>query len=165
MGFVLQIRILCGVDHDDLKKLFHVSKMFREAVSVHYDIINESFMVLPWFHLNRHHLCFKGNRNGNITEISIFCTLTKHNETVSSLETYLTYDNTFLYISPASCLPACSVFYLTEMPTETPLVARYLLVVMICFDLCFFEFTDIGGQKTAFCIQYSSKGFCLRKFY
>ncbi|KAI8567521.1 hypothetical protein RHMOL_Rhmol02G0129300 [Rhododendron molle] len=28
------IRILCGVDHDDLKKLFHVSKTFREATLV-----------------------------------------------------------------------------------------------------------------------------------
>jgi hypothetical protein len=32
--WVLQIRVLCGVDHDDLKQLFHVSKVIREAVSV-----------------------------------------------------------------------------------------------------------------------------------
>ena len=31
--FVLQIRILCGVEHDDLKRLFFVSKSLREAVS------------------------------------------------------------------------------------------------------------------------------------
>lgn len=30
---LLQIRVLCGVDHDDLKRLFHVSKPIREAVS------------------------------------------------------------------------------------------------------------------------------------
>ena len=29
----LHIRVLCGVKHDDLKKLFHVSKPIREAVS------------------------------------------------------------------------------------------------------------------------------------
>ncbi|CAH9133700.1 unnamed protein product [Cuscuta epithymum] len=28
------IRIVCGVEHDDLKRLFHVSKGIREAVSV-----------------------------------------------------------------------------------------------------------------------------------
>ncbi|KAI8537079.1 hypothetical protein RHMOL_Rhmol10G0307100 [Rhododendron molle] len=32
--FCLQIRILCGVDHGDLKRLFNVSKMFREATLV-----------------------------------------------------------------------------------------------------------------------------------
>ncbi|KAK4340569.1 hypothetical protein RND71_039070 [Anisodus tanguticus] len=26
-----QIRIVCGVDHDDLKRLFHVSRAFREV--------------------------------------------------------------------------------------------------------------------------------------
>lgn len=30
--FVLQVRIICGVEHDDLKRLFHVSKSIREAV-------------------------------------------------------------------------------------------------------------------------------------
>lgn len=28
------IRILCGVEHDDLKRLFHVSKTFRDATEV-----------------------------------------------------------------------------------------------------------------------------------
>ncbi|KAG5234887.1 F-box protein [Salix suchowensis] len=28
------IRVLCGVDHDDLKQLFHVSKVIREATSI-----------------------------------------------------------------------------------------------------------------------------------
>lgn len=28
------VRILCGVDHDDLKQLFHVSKLIREATIV-----------------------------------------------------------------------------------------------------------------------------------
>ncbi|GJQ90749.1 F-box protein SKIP27-like protein [Tanacetum coccineum] len=28
------IKILCGVDHDDLKRLFHVSKTIREAVVI-----------------------------------------------------------------------------------------------------------------------------------
>ncbi|GJV26163.1 hypothetical protein Tco_1378858 [Tanacetum coccineum] len=28
------IKILCGVDHDDLKRLFHVSKPIREAVVI-----------------------------------------------------------------------------------------------------------------------------------
>nr|GEW82678.1 hypothetical protein [Tanacetum cinerariifolium] len=28
------IKILCGVDHDDLKRLFHVSKLIREAVVI-----------------------------------------------------------------------------------------------------------------------------------
>ncbi|KAA8519886.1 hypothetical protein F0562_014204 [Nyssa sinensis] len=32
--FVLQIRILCGVNHDDLKQLFHVSKLIREATLI-----------------------------------------------------------------------------------------------------------------------------------
>lgn len=31
--FVLQIRVLCGVEHDDLKRVVHVSKSIREAVS------------------------------------------------------------------------------------------------------------------------------------
>lgn len=30
---MLQIRILCGVEHDDLKMLLQVSKTFRDAVS------------------------------------------------------------------------------------------------------------------------------------
>lgn len=30
--FVLQIRVLCGVEHDDLKRVVHVSKSFRNAV-------------------------------------------------------------------------------------------------------------------------------------
>ena len=30
----LQIRIICGVDHEDLKQLFNVSKSIREAVSI-----------------------------------------------------------------------------------------------------------------------------------
>ena len=29
-----QIRVLCGVNHEDLKQLFHVSKSIREAVSI-----------------------------------------------------------------------------------------------------------------------------------
>lgn len=29
-----QIRVLCGVNHEDLKQLFHVSKTIREAVSI-----------------------------------------------------------------------------------------------------------------------------------
>ncbi|XP_052181927.1 F-box protein SKIP27-like, partial [Diospyros lotus] len=29
-----QIRVLCGVDHDDLKQLFHVSKTIREATLI-----------------------------------------------------------------------------------------------------------------------------------
>lgn len=29
----LQIRVLCGVDHEDLEQLLHVSKTIREAVS------------------------------------------------------------------------------------------------------------------------------------
>lgn len=49
--FCLQIRILCGVDHEDLKRLFNVSKMFREAVSVNYVILIEccdDFFMVPF---------------------------------------------------------------------------------------------------------------------
>lgn len=29
-----QVKVLCGVEHDDLKSLFHVSNPIREAVSL-----------------------------------------------------------------------------------------------------------------------------------
>jgi len=32
--FELQVQVLCSVDHEDLKQLFHVSKTIRDAVSV-----------------------------------------------------------------------------------------------------------------------------------
>jgi hypothetical protein len=31
--FLLQVRVLCGVNHDDLEQLFNVSTTIREAVS------------------------------------------------------------------------------------------------------------------------------------
>ncbi|KVH96823.1 hypothetical protein Ccrd_001085 [Cynara cardunculus var. scolymus] len=31
---LMLIRVLCGVEHDDLKKLFHVSKPIREAATI-----------------------------------------------------------------------------------------------------------------------------------
>lgn len=43
----LQVRVLCGVDHEDLEQLLHVSKTIREAVSL---IIIALFSLI--------HLCF-----------------------------------------------------------------------------------------------------------
>lgn len=41
----MQIRIICGVEHGDLKQLFNVSKTIREAVRYHNFLeITENFM-------------------------------------------------------------------------------------------------------------------------
>ncbi|KAA8515376.1 hypothetical protein F0562_019013 [Nyssa sinensis] len=57
------IRILCGVNHDDLKQLFHVSKSIREAVSLDclgikkffYQIILASLMIIDLFCVSMNH--------------------------------------------------------------------------------------------------------------
>lgn len=42
----LQIRVLCGVEHDDLKRLFHVSKSIREAVSFIYFEASFEYVII-----------------------------------------------------------------------------------------------------------------------
>ena len=44
--FVLQIRVLCGVDHEDLNQLTNVSKAIREAVSFHFYHFLRSFYAI-----------------------------------------------------------------------------------------------------------------------
>nr|DAD23052.1 TPA_asm: hypothetical protein HUJ06_024515 [Nelumbo nucifera] len=34
LSILTQVQVLCGVDHDDLKQLFHVSKTIREATLI-----------------------------------------------------------------------------------------------------------------------------------
>jgi hypothetical protein len=49
--FILKIKIVCYLHHDQLKAVFHVSTRIRKAVSIMFILLRPLLVQFKWFYL------------------------------------------------------------------------------------------------------------------